>query len=79
MARALNPVSLLLALDGTAVTFRYKNYCRSGADRQQVITQANDELIRRFLIHVLPRGFHRTRHYGLLAGSSLVPAAAAPW
>jgi hypothetical protein len=52
------------------VTFRYKNYRRDGADRQQVMTLATDEFIRRFLIHVLPHGFHRIRHYGLLAGSS---------
>ena len=34
------------------------------------MTLATDEFIRRFLLHVLPRGFHRIRHYGLLAGSS---------
>jgi hypothetical protein len=62
--------SRLIAFDGTAVTFRYKDYRRSGADRQQVMTLAADEFIRRFLIHVLPRGFHRIRHYGLLAGSA---------
>lgn len=61
---------LIIAFDGTAVTFRYKDYRRSGADRQQVMTLAADEFIRRFLIHVLPRGFHRIRHYGLLAGSA---------
>jgi hypothetical protein len=61
--------SRLLRFDGNEVTFRYKNYRRSGADRQQVMTMAADEFIRRFLLHVLPRGFHRIRHYGLLAGS----------
>ena len=59
--------SRLLGLDGNEVTFRYKNYRRSGAERQQIMTLAADEFIRRFLIHVLPRGFHRIRHYGLLA------------
>ena len=40
-------------------------------DRQlRLMTLAFDEFIRRFLLHVLPRGFHRIRHYGLLAGSS---------
>ncbi len=34
------------------------------------MTLATDEFIRRFLLHVLPRGFHRIRHYGLLAGSA---------
>jgi hypothetical protein len=62
--------SRLIAFDGTGVTFRYKDYRRTGADRQQVMTLAADEFIRRFLIHVLPRGFHRIRHYGLLAGSA---------
>jgi hypothetical protein len=62
--------SRLIAFDETGVTFRYKDYRRTGADRQQVMTLASDDFIRRFLIHVLPRGFHRIRHYGLLAGSS---------
>ena len=57
----------LLALDQRGVTFRYKDYRRSGAERYQVMTLATDEFIRRFLLHVLPRGFHRIRHYGLLA------------
>jgi hypothetical protein len=61
--------SRLIAFDGNEVTFRYKDYRRSGANRQRVMTLAADEFIRRFLIHVLPRGFHRIRHYGLLAGS----------
>ena len=60
----------LIAFDDHGVTFRYKDYRRDGADRQQVMTLAADEFIRRFLLHVLPRGFHRIRHYGLLAGSS---------
>jgi hypothetical protein len=60
----------LMAFDETGVTFRYKDYRRDGADRQQVMTLAAEEFIRRFLIHVLPRGFHRIRHYGLLAGSA---------
>jgi hypothetical protein len=60
----------LIAFDETGVTFRYKDYRRTGADRQQVMTLAADAFIRRFLIHVLPRGFHRIRHYGLLAGAA---------
>ena len=60
----------LLAFDEAGVTFRYKDYRRNGTDRQQVMTLAADEFIRRFLLHVLPRGFHRIRHYGLLAGST---------
>jgi Putative transposase len=62
--------SRLTGFDGTGVTFRYKDYRRDGADRQQVMTLAANEFIRRFLLHVLPRGLHRIRHYGLLAGST---------
>jgi Putative transposase len=60
----------LLAFDETGVTFRCKDYRRDGADRHRVMTLNADEFIRRFLLHVLPRGFHRIRHYGLLAGSA---------
>jgi hypothetical protein len=60
----------LIAFNEAGVTFRYKDYRRDGADRQQVMTLAADEFIRRFLLHVLPRGFHRIRHYGLLAGTA---------
>ena len=62
--------SRLIRFDEAGVTFRYKDYRRAGADRQQVMMLAADEFIRRFLLHVLPRGFHRIRHYGLLAGSA---------
>ncbi|HMJ97969.1 MAG TPA: IS91 family transposase [Reyranella sp.] len=62
--------SRLIAFDKNSVTFRYKDYRRDGADRQQVMVLAIDEFIRRFLLHVLPHGFHRIRHYGLLAGGS---------
>jgi hypothetical protein len=60
----------LIRFDETGVTFRYKDYRRDGANRQQVMMLATDEFIRRFLLHVLPRSFHRIRHYGLLAGSA---------
>ena len=60
----------LIAFDETGVTFRYKDYRRDGAERQRVMTLAPHEFIRRFLLHVLPRGFHRIRHYGLLANGS---------
>ena len=65
--------SRLLRLDEHGVTFRYiryKNYRRSAPDRQQVMTLSADEFIRRFLLHCLPRGFHRIRHYGLLASGT---------
>jgi hypothetical protein len=60
----------LIAFDKASVTFRYKDYRRSGPDRQQVMTLDTDEFLRRFLLHVLPRGFHRIRHYGLLASAT---------
>ncbi len=60
----------LLAFDESGVTFRYKDYRRDGAARYQVMTLEPAEFIRRFLLHFLPCGFHRIRHYGLLAGSA---------
>jgi len=57
----------LISFDEAGVTFRYKDYRRSGADRHRTMTLHADEFIRRFLVHVLPQGFHRIRHYGLLA------------
>ena len=60
----------IIGFDETGVTLRYKDYRRTVADRQQVMTLAADEFIRRFLLHVLPKGFHRIRHYGLLAGAT---------
>jgi Putative transposase/Transposase zinc-binding domain len=59
--------SRLIACDDTGVTFRWKDYRANGRERQKVMTLATDEFIRRFLIHVLPSGFHRIRHYGLFA------------
>jgi Putative transposase len=59
----------LIAFDETGVTFRYKDYRRDGKERQLTMTLSADEFIRRFLLHVLPKGFHRIRHYGLLAGA----------
>ncbi len=59
--------SRLLACDGAGVAFKYKDYRANGRARQKVMRLATDEFIRRFLIHVLPTGFHRIRHYGLFA------------
>ncbi|ARU14965.1 IS91 family transposase [Croceicoccus marinus] len=66
----------LVAFDDRGVTLRYKDYRRDGPERQRVMTLPADEFIRRFLLHVLPRGFHRIRHYGLLAGSARKDAIA---
>ena len=62
--------SRLLALDERGVTFRYKDYRCDGRQRFRTMTLAPDEFIRRFLLHVLPKGFHRIRHYGLLASAT---------
>ena len=59
--------SRLISCDQEGVTFRWKDYRIEGRDRYKRMTLATNEFIRRFLIHVLPRGFHRIRHYGLLA------------
>ena len=59
--------SRLITLDERGVTFRYKDYRRNRQAQYRTITLATDEFIRRFLLHVLPKGFHRIRHYGLLA------------
>jgi len=60
----------LIAFDETGVTFRYKDYRADGLARRKAMTLAAEEFIRRFLLHVLPHGFHRIRHYGLLASSA---------
>jgi hypothetical protein len=62
--------SRLIALDDKGVTFKWKDYRIDGRDRYKVMTLATNEFIRRFLIHVLPGGFHRIRHYGLFANGS---------
>jgi hypothetical protein len=59
--------SRLLALDERGVTFRWKDYRAKGRTRHKTMTLTTPEFMRRFLLHVLPRGFHRIRHYGLLA------------
>ncbi len=59
--------SRLIAFDHNGVTFKWKDYRAKGRDRAKVMTLAADEFIRRFLVHVLPTGFHRIRYYGLFA------------
>ncbi len=56
--------SRLIRMDDQGVTFRVKDYRLKGAGRHTTMTLATSEFIRRFLIHVLPRGQHRIRHYG---------------
>ena len=62
--------SRLIAFDHAGVTFRWKDYRIKGHHRYKLMTLAVGEFIRRFLIHVLPEGFHRIRDYGLLAKAS---------
>ena len=62
--------SRLIAFDQQGVTFKWKDYRVEGRDRYKRMTLATHEFIRRFLIHVLPKGFHRIRHYGLFAKSA---------
>jgi hypothetical protein len=59
--------SRLIATTENGVTFKYKDYRVEGLKRHKTMTLATCEFIRRFLMHVLPRGFHRIRHYGLFA------------
>jgi len=59
----------LISLDDAGVTFKWKDYRAKGRERAKAMTLATGEFIRRFLIHVLPSGFHRIRHYALFAGS----------
>jgi len=61
--------SRLLSADETGVTFKWKDYRIEGPGRYKTMTVAPGEFIRRFMLHVLPKGFHRIRHYGLLARS----------
>jgi hypothetical protein len=56
----------LVALDDKGVTFKWKDYRIEGPERYQIMTLDTHEFIRRFLMHVLPQGFHRIRYYGFL-------------
>jgi hypothetical protein len=59
----------LVALDERGVTFRWKDYRAKGRTRYKTMTLTAGEFMRRFLLHVLPGGFHRIRHYGLFANA----------
>jgi hypothetical protein len=62
--------SRLISVSPSGVSFSYKDYRVKGPDRYKVMTLTTGEFIRRFLSHVLPKGFHRIRHYGLFAKAS---------
>jgi hypothetical protein len=57
-------------MDEHDVTFRWKDYRAKGRTRHKTMTLDADEFMRRFLLHVLPGGLHRIRHYGLLSNGS---------
>ena len=57
--------SRLVSADTTGVTFKYKDYRVEGPERTKTMTVTPGEFIRRFMLHVLPKGFHRIRHYEL--------------
>jgi hypothetical protein len=60
----------LVRVDADGVAFRYKDYRAGHRERWKTMTLSPHEFIRRFLSHVLPKGFHRIRHYGLFANSN---------
>ncbi|WP_310388094.1 IS91 family transposase [Roseateles sp.] len=62
--------SRLVAMDEHGVTFRWKDYRAKGSTRHKTMTLQPQEFMRRFLLHVLPTGLHRIRHYGLLANGN---------
>ena len=59
----------LVAMNDEGVSFRWNDYRAKGRTRHKTMTLSPEEFMRRFLLHVLPPGFHRIRHYGLLANS----------
>ncbi len=61
--------SRLVAMDKQTVSFKWKNYRVKEQNRHRTMTLTHDEFIRRFLLHVLPSGFHRICHYGLTANT----------
>jgi len=62
--------SRVISVDAKTVAFKWKDYRIKDGKRQNVMRLATSEFIRRFLIHILPDGFHRIRHYGFIASSS---------
>jgi hypothetical protein len=60
----------LIRADENGVTFKWKDYRLEGPGRYKTMTLPVDQFIRRFLSHVLPKRFHRIRHYGLLANGN---------
>ncbi|MBC8038134.1 MAG: transposase [Rhizobiales bacterium] len=74
----------LIKADPDRITFTCKDYRVDGPGRFKTMTLATHECIRRFLMHVLPKGFHRIRHYGLLSMATAPPqsprrVSCSPW
>lgn len=67
--------SRLKSIDDTHVRFAYKDYRRKGNNMHRSMQLSHDEFMRRFLLHILPSGFHRIRHYGLLASRAKLNCA----
>lgn len=61
--------SRLIRMDEHGVTFKWKDYRAKGSTKHKAMTLGTGEFMRRFLLHVLPGGFHRIRHYGLIANT----------
>lgn len=57
-------------MDNKHVHFKYKDYRRKGNNMHKLMKVDTDEFIRRFMLHILPSGFHRIRHYGLLSSKA---------
>src|SRR5450755_2492446 len=62
--------SRLHEVDDNHVSFRWKDYRENGHHKKKVMRLDAGEFMRRFLLHVLPNGFHRIRHYGLFANGN---------
>jgi hypothetical protein len=61
--------SRLISLDERGVTFKWKDYRAKGKTKHKTMTLSAEEFMHRFLLHIRPRGFHRIRHYGLIANA----------
>jgi Putative transposase/Transposase zinc-binding domain len=66
----------LVSADDGGIAFRWKDYREDGLARWKTMSLSPGEFIRRFLLHVLPKGFHRIRHYGLFANANRAEAIA---
>jgi Zn finger protein HypA/HybF involved in hydrogenase expression len=61
--------SRLISMDEHGITFKWKDYRKKEGHRQKTMTLSTDNFIQRFLLHILPKQFHRIRHIGLFANA----------